>query len=72
MNPEERKDALPDGAQLAIAKAIPCAKSTVSKVIDGKAKRMTKLTHSIVIRASKRLGLPVREVFPEYYRGKAA
>ena len=49
----------------------PCAKSTVSKVIDGKAKRMTKLTRSIVVQASKRIRKP-KSGFPEYYGGKAA
>ena len=67
MDPAQRKELLPDGAQLAIAKAVPCAKSTVSKVVAGDAKRLTKITRSITVRVANRLGKKPSEVFPEYY-----
>lgn len=70
MKPSERKELLPHGLQIEVHRESGYAKGFISEVANGKASP-TPEARKVAVRIAKKVRVPVRKLFPEYY-GTAA
>jgi hypothetical protein len=66
MKPSERKELIPHGTQVEVHRESGYAKGFISEVVAGKASP-TKDARKVAVRVARKVRVPVRTLFPEYY-----